>query len=357
MKSSVTLPIIFEGNGPISHEAWAKRRAELVDILREHIYGFSPEAPEAVRAEIVSTESCIANKALHSTVSISFDTPNGVFKFPIDITIPKNIEKPALFLLLNFRPDVPDKYYPQEEIIDRGYACARIFYKDITSDDGNMESGLAGMYNAKDRPDNGWGKISMWAFAASRAMDYLVTLDSIDTKRIFVIGHSRLGKTALWTAAQDERFAMAISNDSGCSGAGLSRMNVLDKNAENNAIIYQRFPYWFCKNFAKYSNNESEMPFDQHFLIASIAPRPVAVGSAFEDLWACPEAEFESAREAGKIYVRLGIDGLIYPENGTMPASAVCLNDGSVSYHIRNGSHFLSRSDWIAYMDFADKKF
>lgn len=357
MKADIKLPPIFEGNGPISAEDWARRRLEITDILREQIYGYSPEAPEEIRSEIISEAPAAANKAIERTVKISFDTPGGEFSFPINLTVPKNGIRNPLFILLNFRPDVPDKYYPQEEIVDRGYACARIYYKDVTSDDGDMENGIAGMYGAKDRADNAWGKISMWAFAASRVMDYVLTLDEIDKERIFVIGHSRLGKTALWTAAQDERFAMGISNDSGCSGASLSRMNRFDRNAENNSIIYERFPYWFCKNYAKYSNNEDDMPFDQHFLVAAIAPRAVAVGSAVEDLWACPEGEFESAREAGKIFERLGLDGLSYPHDGEMPKPYTHICDGMVSYHIRNGSHFLSRTDWLAYMDFADKRF
>lgn len=356
MAVNFNLPEIYEGNGPVSLKDWETRRKEILNILRENVYGFSPEAPEKINAEVVSEESVLANKAIQRNVKISFDTPGGVFTFPVVLTIPKHVEKPAVFLLINFSPALPDKYYPQEEVVDAGYACARVYYQDITSDNGDMTNGLAGMYSAESRPENGWGKISMWAFALSRVMDYLETLSEIDKDKVIVIGHSRLGKTALWTAAQDSRFAMACSNNAGCSGDALSRMNAQFDKAENVHIIYNRFPFWFCKNYAKYIDNEEALPCDQHFLVGAIAPRPVAVGSAVEDLWAYPASELECCREASKIYKRLGLEGLIYPEDAPMPEPGSNLDDGDIAYHLRAGAHFLSRTDWNAYIHFADKK-
>ncbi|MBQ2251774.1 MAG: hypothetical protein II329_02275, partial [Clostridia bacterium] len=218
MDMNFTLPEIFSGDGPVSLADWEARRQEILDILRENVYGFSPKAPDKVSAEVVYEELTLADKAIMRKVNLSFDTPGGVFTFPVVLTIPRHVEKPAVFLLLNFSPEIPDKYYPQEEVMDAGYACACVYYKDITSDSSDMTSGLAGMYHAESRADNGWGKISMWSFALSRVMDYLETLDEIDKSKVIVIGHSRLGKTALWTAAQDTRFAMVCSNNAGCSG-------------------------------------------------------------------------------------------------------------------------------------------
>jgi hypothetical protein len=191
----------------------------------------------------------------------------------------------------------------------------------------------------------------MWAWAASRVMDYLQTLEGIDGKRIAVIGHSRLGKTALWCAAQDERFAMGISNDSGCSGAAITR----DKKGEHIKDITRSFKYWFCENYLKYVDNEEALPFDQHFLLSAIAPRPVYVCSALEDEWADPQSEFLSCVASSCVYELLGVKGLIagdeYPEPGTS------LHEGSIGYHLREGTHYLSRYAWQRFMEYMTQKF
>ena len=97
-----------------------------------------------------------------------------------------------------------------------------------------------------------WGKIGMWAYAASRILDYLYTLDCVDKTRVGVIGHSRLGKTALWAGANDTRFKLVISNNSGCCGAALARRDF----GETVEIITHYFPHWFISSFTQYANNE-----------------------------------------------------------------------------------------------------
>ena len=268
---------------------WPLRRKEILNLLAKEEYGFSPPPPAFVEAETTLLENrAWAGKAEHREIALKFPTPKGEFSFPADLVLPFSEKKTPLLIYISFTKYPIGKYGPIEEIVDSGYALATFCYEDVTADkDDDFSSGLAAMF---DRTQDGadWGKISMWAWAASRVMDYAQTLDSIDKKRIFCIGHSRLGKTSLWCGAQDERFAAAVSNDSGCGGAAIA----MDKTGERIQQITSRFPYWFCKSYQKYIGKEQDLPFDQHWLLALLAPRPVYVASGSEDNWADPYSEF-----------------------------------------------------------------
>lgn len=324
-------------------------RSEAISLLEKHIYGITPEKPSEVCGEILSTQTskCCAGKAVSEEIKISFTTPNGEFSFPAAVLTPKAVRRPWLFILLNFRPDIPDQYLPAEELIDNGFAVARIYYNDVTSD-GPEQDGLAAMY-----PENGaytWGKLGMWAFAASRLLDYLLTLNRYDGKHVAVVGHSRLGKTALWCGAQDERFSLVCSNDAGCSGDAITR----GKKGEHVSDIFQRFPYWFCKNYGQYAGSEDAMPFDQHFLLSLIAPRLLCIAASENDTWADPESQFLSCFAASESYRKLGRKGLVTPDRYPRPTER--LFDGDIGFQLRHGDHFLSRTDWQGYMSFWQRK-
>ena len=331
-------------------ENWADWRQKTLDLFMREEYGLTPPAPESVRAEKGPVnEDAWAGKAQAYPVTLRWQTPGGEFSFPMQMVVPKAHRPVPLFVYLSFSPYGALGYCPVEEIVDHGYALATFCYNDVTRDEEDHDSsGLAPLY-PRTNPATDWGKIGMWAFAASRVLDYALQLPYIDSRRVYVVGHSRLGKAALWAGAQDERFAGVVSNDSGCSGAAVTR----GKRGEKVKEI-TRFTHWFCRNYHQYAEREAEMPFDQHQLLALIAPRLLYVASASEDAWADPASEFMGAALASQAYERLGLQGLVNPA-GDMIQADQQLHEGRIGCHLRPGPHFLSRYDWQRFMAYFDR--
>lgn len=324
-------------------------REKMLEILQNEVYGKLPERPEKLTFSIVEEElfrNFCAGKAVCSKLTANCMVNGKPFSFPFYATLPTSGKQHPFFIHISFRDWVPDRYMPTEELIDNGFAIFSFGYEDITTDDGDFTNGLAGvLYENGIRQKGDAGKIAMWAWAAQRVMDYAVTCgDLLDLKGAVVCGHSRLGKTALFTAATDERFPFAYSNDSGCSGAAITR----GKEGEHVKEICTRFPYWFCENYQAYIENEEAMPFDQHFLVASIAPRRVLIGSAAEDRWADPVSEQLCCFAASPAFPQ----GFIGPDR---PASAgEAFLEGDIGYQLRKGTHYFSRVDWQRLIQFVD---
>lgn len=325
------------------------QREEMLDIIQREEYGYIPPKPDEMDWNIeerIIPNFC-AGKAVCNKVNIKVKLNNKDFSFPVYASIPVNQKDIPFFICINFRDDVPDRYIPVEEIIDNGFAVLSFCYNDVTCDNDDFTHGLAGiLYKDGKRNLGDAGKIAMWAWACQRVMDYAVTVPELNKNCGTVCGHSRLGKTALLAAALDERFFCAYSNDSGCSGAAISRL----KDGEKISDICKTFPYWFCKNYQKYIDKESHMPFDQHFLTALIAPRLLYIASAQDDTWADPVSEMLNCVAVDEIYKSQGKTGFIFENR--LPESGDVYHNGSVGYHLRRGAHYFSREDWNYLMQF-----
>ncbi len=339
-------PLFAEEVTRASFGDWKRR---IVDLYARECFGLTPPAPARVAAETLEAhQDDWAGKAEHRAVRLSFAMEKGCFSFPVHLVLPKTGRPMPCALYISFTPYATGGYQPIEEIVDHGYAMAIFNYEDVTRDNGDFSDGIAAMTSRAGK--DAWGKIGMWAYAASRVMDYLLTVPEIDGAKVFVMGHSRLGKTALWAGAQDARFAAVVSNDSGCAGAAVSRGKV----GESVAAIYRQFPFWFCENYAKYGGREDALPFEQYQLLACVAPRPLYVASASEDEWADPRSEFLSAAMLEPAYALFDQTGL--GAGCAMPEPGGRIASGMVGYHLRPGTHYLSRYDWARVLRFMDTR-
>ncbi|MDR1403263.1 MAG: acetylxylan esterase [Tannerellaceae bacterium] len=347
------------------------RRPELLQMFALQMFGETPEGDVEARYETVKTNTrALGGKATSKQIKAIFSRGSVERHMRILIYLPNQIDgKAPLFVGYNFNGnqtvnDDPDiipsseaergssrSRWPVETILSAGYGLATIWYYDLFPDekDKHAESilPLFGYQSAGDITDSYWQAMGAWAWGLSRAMDYFETDCDIDASKVVLMGHSRNGKATLWAGAQDTRFAMVISNDSGCGGAALSKRTF----GETIESITSAFPHWFCKYFRRYAGNEQNLPFDQHQFLALIAPRPLYIASAAEDLWADPKGEYLSGYHAGEVYRLYGMKGL---ETTDMPdINRPVMN--RVGYHVRSGKHDVTDFDWKNYILFADK--
>jgi hypothetical protein len=385
------LLMTLDGKKVKSAKDWTEvRRPEILELFQRHVYGRLPDVESEIKWSADKTAELILQGAAtmrNTKVTVGFDGKS--ITYNMLVFLPAKARAPVpLFLGYNFHGNhtvlanpnikITDVWvrnqrgfsvlknravslsrgmsasrWPIKEIIARGYGVATIYYGEVDPDfDDGFKNGIHPVYDNprwKKRPPEAWGSISGWAWGLKCALVCLEQDQRIDAKKIAVIGHSRLGKTALWAGAIEEGFALVISNNSGCGGAALSRREF----GETVKRINTTFPHWFCDNFVKYNNKIKDCPVDQHMLIALMAPRPVYIASATEDRWADPQGEFLAGKNAQPVYDLFSKKGL---GDFKMPEPNQSIGD-TIGYHVRNGKHDITLFDWQRYMDFADRHF
>ena len=359
---SYTLPdplAASDGSKITSAREWTKsRRNEVLELFRENIYGRIPNTPyRKIFKTVNEDKNAMGGSATLKQIDIIIEAEKGSLTIHMSLFVPNNVPGPVpVILLINNRPPsnidptrkVKSEFWPAEEVIARGYAIAAFYNDDVDNDKfDNFNNKIHALLDQEPRPDNAWGTIAAWAWGASRCMDYLEKDKDIDNKKVAVVGHSRGGKTSLWAGAEDERFAMVISNESGTTGASLARRRF----GETVQIINTSFPHWFCMNYRKYNNNEDALPVDQHMLMALTAPRILYVACASKDLWGDPKGSYLALYHSLPVFQLLGTKSTL-PE--TLPPLNKPVRSGKVGYHVRAGGHNMLLQDWNAFMDMGD---
>lgn len=385
-----TLPPILEtGSGKVinnPHDWETIRRPEILDIFTRQMYGQTPkekinvkydlllENPDALKGKATSRQIQLTfenNGRQHKAILLLYLPNESIGKKPVPVFVSYNFNgnhstttDTTILYSDNFRL-IKEEGHPQWErgnqvsrwdydlLIDRGYAVATMCYHDVFPDvQGFKDHSVAALFSdypaSQSEPDN-WEAIGAWAWGSSRIVDYLEQVAEIDTERIAIVGHSRIGKAALWAGAQDERFQVVISNNSGSGGAALSKREF----GETIRVVSNIKPAWFAESFNVYRNNEQNLPFDQHMLIALMAPRPVYIASAADDLWADPRGEYLSGYYASPVYNLYNLKGL---EGEELPRYNKPIHN-AIGYHIRTGKHDVTSVDWTFFIDFADQHF
>lgn len=390
-----TLPELLKtqaGKAVTTADEWTQiRRPEVLALFEQHVFGKTPTAATWGKVDFKVTEvkkDALGGKATRKLIHISLPEHPAWAGMDVMLYTPNGLDKPApCFVGPSFNgnhavspeTDIPlstrwmraskDKNivnnrateasrgsessrWPLEMIIGQGCAVATYYYGDVEPDQAEgWKEGLRAVLSkdgaATEWKEGDWGAIGAWAWGLSRIADYLETDADVNAKQLAVIGHSRLGKTSLWAGAQDQRFDVIISNNSGEGGAAIMRRNI----GETTAVITKAFPHWFTKTYANYANQEATCPIDKHMLIALAAPRPIYIASAVEDTWADPKGEFLSGLHAEPVYALFGQKGYGVT---VQPAIDSPVGD-SIAYHIRTGKHDVTDYDWEQYLKFAKR--
>jgi len=363
------LLITAEGDTVKDANDWMNvRRPQILSLFANIVYGRIPSPQIPIITEVNEKyidKNFMAGKGIRKEILIQFSNENGKAEMLVLVFVPNKANKPIpAFMMLSFdntktrmfdvHPNFPNRLrngWPVSDILDGGYAFIAVYQQDlIEHNEVDFNRGIQPLFfkDGQSFPKaHEWGVLATVGWSAMRVLDYLETDEDVDHTKVALMGHSKLGKAALWAVAQDQRFALAISAQSGCAGAALWRR----RSGETLAKMVTRFPYWLCRNAWKFINMEDDLPVDQHGLLALIAPRPVYVASGIDDKWADPRGEYLSAYHASPVYRLLGKTGLTSPDS---PPLGKAIIESDVGYHIRAGGHSVEDYDWQRFLEFAD---
>jgi len=375
-----TLPLpdpLVRSDGRVVRDAatWTKeRRPELIELYEREIFGRVPERAPKVTATVVATDpAAMDGTAVRKDLVFRFGEGVGAVAVNVVLFTPAKASGPvpvALQLLFGYPagitpPPAPPTAEgkaparrpsadagPVADFLARDFGYASVRYTEIQPDVATTHSaGVQALAYTpgQTKPAAGeWGTIAVWAWAASRMLDYLETDRAVDAKRVALIGHSRLGKTVLWAGARDPRFALIFASCAGEMGAALARRDY----GETVDDVAANFPWWLVSTFPKYAGRWQDLPVDAHTVIALNAPRPVFVTGGTQDQWADPQGQFLALVAAGPVYRLLGAK-----EVGTTVAPPVDtpLLTGALGYLYHTGEHTITASDWAAFFEFAGR--
>ena len=374
-----TLPdalTMADGTAVTTPEQFDARRDEILALFEENVYGFMPKDGYLTTFEVVEEHGILNGTAIRKQIKITVSTGGGSSDALMLLYIPRLEEgktAPAIIglnfngnhtvlndanIIPSYATDTTDGTWTDQigtseerwnirNCLERGYAVATIYANDFAPDN-------ADTYNTRVIslfPEPEFKAVGAWAFGLSRGVDYLIKDPAIDSTHIAVVGHSRLGKAATWAGANDDRIGLVISNDSGNTGASLSRSNQGETVKSINAF----FPHWFCSKYAEYGKNENALPVDQNLLLATIAPRKLYVACAEDDLWADPQGAWTSLMNAANAYALHGLEVIPYAE--AQPAVDSPVWTSSMGYHVRSGWHNINSVDWEHYLNYMDTYF
>jgi hypothetical protein len=379
--------VMIDGTPVTSVKQWeTKRRPEILKLFTTQMYGQSPGRPANMKFKVFDTDAkAFGGLATRRQVTVFF---NGTAKGPkmdILIYLPNQVKhRVPVFLGLNFHGNqavdsdkaihISDSWmgpkdrgvvnnrateitrgedspqWPIKMLLKRGYGIATVYAGDITPDNAKSQpAGVLAMYPQLQQQGDNFSAIAAWAWGLSRAMDYLETDPGVDASKVIVTGTSRMGKASVWAGATDRRFAIVISNESGAGGAKLFH----HWEAENVERLCKVFPHWFCHNFQHYIGKDTTMAFDQHMVLALVAPRPLYVASAKGSEITDSYGEFLSAKYAAPVYKLFHTSGLPTQKWPDVDRPVF----GQIGYHMRSGKHDILPYDWEQFMNFADLHF
>lgn len=322
----------------------AMPRSTRMRRMCEEIYGIMPKAPQHLDTEIISEDRCFAaGKAVLKKQNLIIELEDKRIKMPFTAVVPSLGHPCPAVIYIGCEKEVPNRYLPAEEIIDRGYAIFTFFYDEAAPNNGDFKKGIAAHIARSRRSKAAPGKIAVWAWAAMRLTEHAASLEYIDGKNIAVSGHGLMAKAAMLAGALSKECSFIIANDplSAFGSCGLPSV----ENAR-----YVDCPYLFSPAFSKKPCK------DEHSILLSLcAPKNILIGSAIDDIQSDPASEYEmliSLTNEG--YLPIGMKGISQKEK--IPAMPCCIQDGDISFHARAGRSYFGREDWNIYLDFIDKK-